>query len=239
MASGQSFRWRKDMLGVWWGTVDDSAMAVYQQTGDPHNPVYWQTFPELNQNDIFFNFFRLDVPLNELYSEWISLNPVMESPIDAFRGLRILRQPTVECFFSFQCASCNTVVKIERTVHKLAQRYGSEIELPDSIKMDLKLHRYPTIAELAVADERALRDDLWGYRAPRVINLAKHLNSKEKNWLESLCQYLTTKLIKNFKSCTVSDPKLQIVFAFFRWTRMLRFQLIPIPGKSVLDYSKM
>lgn len=188
LASGQSFRWQQDDEGTWWGTVDETIVAIRQAESDPDSPLLWQTFPEPNRRALIRDYFRLDVPLPSLYREWIAVEPAMEAAIAAFRGLRILRQPPTECFFAFQCATCNTVIKIERSVRKLAQRYGVLLPLPHSQRhpFSAPFHAFPTIPALAAADEKALRADLWGYRAPRVIALAQHLQTLPPDWLLSL-----------------------------------------------------
>jgi N-glycosylase/DNA lyase len=185
LRSGQSFRWRQDAQGVWWGAVEKTVLALWQQEGEPDSPLYAQTFPVPNQWALLRDYFRLDVDLDALYADWIRREPRIAEAVDAFRGLRILRQPPLECFVAFQCATCNTVVKIERSVHKLAQRYGEPIVtgLPDP---PFPFHAFPTFEALARADEAALRADLWGYRAPRVIALARHLLTYPDGWLESL-----------------------------------------------------
>ncbi len=148
--------------------------------------VFWQTFPEENNIALFADFFRLAVPLEALYSEWKRHEPEIGEAVRTFRGMRLLRQPVRECFFGFQCATCNTVVKIERSVRALGVRYGEAIALP--FDAPFAFHRFPTLEALASADEAVLRADLWGYRAPRVIALARHILAKEPNWLESLRQ---------------------------------------------------
>ncbi len=192
LTSGQSFRWRQDEREIWWGVVDACVLAVWQEQGigdrgqgtEEKTGVFWQTFPEPNRSDIFADYFRLDVPLEALYQEWTEQEPEIEEATRAFRGMRLLRQPVRECFFGFQCATCNTVVKIERSVRALAARYGDEISLP--FDAPFVLHQFPTVERLATADEAVLRADLWGYRAPRVIALAQHILSREPNWLASL-----------------------------------------------------
>ena len=188
LASGQSFRWQQDAVGIWWGTVEETVIAARQEAGEPSSPVYWQTFPEPNRRALVRDYFRLDVDLPALYTEWIAVEPHMAAAIAAFQGLRILRQPPVECFFAFQCATCNTVIKIERSVRKLSQRYGAPIPLPGGQRhpFSAPFYAFPTVAALAAADEKALRADLWGYRAPRVIALAQHLQTLPPEWLVSL-----------------------------------------------------
>jgi N-glycosylase/DNA lyase len=185
LRSGQAFRWRRDPQGVWWGVIGETVAALWQQEDEPDSPLYAQTFPDTERYDLLRDYFRLDVDLDTLYADWIRAEPRIAEATVRFRGLRILRQPPRECFFSFLCATCNTVVKIERSVHALAARYGAPIAtgLPDA---PFAFHAFPTLEALANADESLLRANLWGYRAPRVIALARHLLTHPDGWLESL-----------------------------------------------------
>jgi N-glycosylase/DNA lyase len=182
LTSGQSFRWRRDAAGVWWGVIGETVVAAWQAEGLPDSPLSWQTFPENDRWDVLADYFRLDLDLEALYADWTKSEPSIADAVTAFRGLRILRQPPEECFFAFQCATCNTVTKIERSVHKLAARYGRPIDfLPRGI-----FYAFPTLDALANAEEAELRADLWGYRAPRVIALARHLSCLPSGWLGGL-----------------------------------------------------
>jgi N-glycosylase/DNA lyase len=186
LESGQVFRWRRGSDGVWWGAVGDTAFAAWQEAGSPFAPVYWQTYPVPDQVTKFTEFFRLDIRLEELYVEWSSVELEMDRCIESYRGLRVLRQDPVECFFGFQCASCNTVVKIERSVRKLCERYGRSIQVPDWCSAEHIPHAFPSIESLAAADEAVLRADLWGFRAPRVISLANILQNEPEKILHQL-----------------------------------------------------
>ena len=218
LASGQNFRWRRNESGVWFGTIENCAAALWQAENSPDSPLYWQTFPINNRWDILRDYLRLNVDLEALYEAWKERGPEIAGATVAFRGLRILRQPPVECFFAFQCATCNTVTKIERSIARLAARYGKPIDdfgfwiLDFGLAMQptpplitsasfttdaqdeqskiqnpkSKIHAFPTIEALADADEAELRADLWGYRAPRVINLARELRRRPDGWLNNL-----------------------------------------------------
>ncbi len=181
LRSGQCFRWRQDTCHIWWGTVEKTAIALWQDPYNPNASLLWQTFPELNRGAFVRDYLRLNVDLEALYSDWIATEPRMTEVIEKYKGLRILRQPPEECFFAFLCASCNTVVKIERSVFRLSERYGEPIEVPRGV-----CFAFPTMEALAEAEEQALRADLWGYRAPRVIALAKELSGRPKGWLRGL-----------------------------------------------------
>jgi N-glycosylase/DNA lyase len=64
----------------------------------------------------------------------------------------------------------------------LAARYG---ELVAEIEGE-RFYTFPTIGALAQADENALRADLWGFRAPRVIEAARFLQNQPDDWLKAL-----------------------------------------------------
>lgn len=185
LSSGQSFRWRTDERGVWWGVLDRTVLAAWQEPQSPDSPLYWQTFPDRDRLELVSDYFRLDVDLEALAAEWVIAEPRMESSVGALRGLRVLRQPPEECFFAFLCATCNTVTKIERSVRRLAERYGEPLVI-DSSFAPFPFFRFPTTEALANADEADLRADLWGYRAPRLIALAQELSTRPAGWLESL-----------------------------------------------------
>jgi N-glycosylase/DNA lyase len=194
LASGQSFRWRRDTNGVWWGVVDRTVVAAWQAEGSPDSPLYWQSFPQADQAELVHDYLRLDVDLERLYADWTRTEPQIEGALRAFRGLRILRQPPTECLFAFQCAACNTVVKIERSVAHLAANYGRPLATglaagPDfgaGATGSVPFYAFPTIDALASADEAVLRAGLWGYRAIRVIGLARHLQTLPADWLPAL-----------------------------------------------------
>ncbi|HLV80576.1 MAG TPA: DNA glycosylase [Chthonomonadaceae bacterium] len=185
LTSGQVFRWRQDAEGVWWGAIGRRVVALRQEEGQPESPLFWQTFPEPDCWEIVADYLRLDVDLEALYTVWRLAEPRIAPALAAYRGLRILRQPPLECFIAFQCAACNTIVKIARSIRALAARYGAPIET--GLRSEpFRFYAFPTLETLAGADEAALRADLWGYRAPRVIALARHLLTLTPGWLEGL-----------------------------------------------------
>lgn len=186
LRSGQSFRWRKDETGIWWGTIESIGAALWQQVGSPTNSLYWQTFPVIDNKQAITDYLALNIDLDRMTEAWLAREPeVFGECLRIHRGLRILRQPPCECFFAFQCATCNTVVKIERSVSQLAQRYGRAIPGLPSEAIE-PLFAFPTLEALARAEDAVLRSQLWGYRAPRVIALAKGLLDRPEGWLESL-----------------------------------------------------
>lgn len=178
LRSGQTFRWRERPCGEWLGPIGDLAVRIRPEA----KGFWWQSYPEAGRWDAIHRYFALDADLPALYAEWNRREPRIAAAISEFAGLRIVRQDAEEAFFSFLCASCNTIVKITRTIRALESRYGEPIVRID----DDTFYRFPSAERLAGAREADLRSDLWGYRAPRVIEIARHVASAGPGWIESL-----------------------------------------------------
>lgn len=176
--SGQCFRWITIENGDRLGVIGDAAVRLR-----PAKEGFgWQTYPVPGRWDLLEQFFALDVHLESLYAEWTRREPRVVGTVGRNAGLRILRHDAEEAFFSFVCASCNTVVKIRRSVQALAREYGQPIA-------DIEghtLYKFPTAERLANANERFLRDTKWGYRAPRLIDTACEVVSRGEHWLDGL-----------------------------------------------------
>lgn len=178
LASGQAFRWRMNAAGEWLGVIEDAAVRLRPC----REGFWWQTYPVPNRWGLLQRYFALDVDLEPLYAEWERCEPRIAPVTARWAGMRILRQDPEEAFFAFLCACCNTIVKISRSVHALACRYGEPIaEIEGEV-----FYRFPSAARLAEAREGDLRADLWGFRAPRLIQLARQIASHSPGWLHSL-----------------------------------------------------
>ncbi len=178
LASGQSFRWRQTDRGDWIGAIGDLAVQLRPLP----DRLGWRTLPEPGRWDVIAHYFALEVPIESLYEQWRRTEPRMHTVTERWRGLRILRQPAEEALVAFLCACCNTVVKIGRSVSSLASLYGRPLAEFDGIPC----FAFPSIRSLAAASEQALRERLWGFRAPRVIEAAQYIAERPTGWLEEL-----------------------------------------------------
>ena len=178
LRSGQTFRWLRSENGDWLGPIGGLAVRIRAQ----EDGFWWQTYPEAGRWDEVERYFALDLDLERLYREWIAAEPRIEPAVRRFAGLRIVRQEPEEAFFSFQCASCNTMLKITRTIRALEVRAGEPIAELDG----QTIYRFPSPAAISGLNEPDLRSDLWGYRAPRLLALAGHVRDMGGGWLQSL-----------------------------------------------------
>ncbi len=214
LTSGQTFRWRKDNTGVWWGMIGDCGAAL-SQSEENREVFRWQTFPVEDRWEVVEDYFRLQVDLEALYRVWSEREPALRTIVHRFRGLRVLRQPPQECLFGFLCATCNTVTKIERSVYKLAERCGTPLLDPCLPPQSPPLFQFPKLNALAEIEEAVLRSDLWGYRAPRVIRTAQALLEKPEDYLLSLRANSLTEIRTELTSLYGIGTKLADCIALF------------------------
>ena len=99
--------------------------------------------------------------------------------LEAFRGLRLLRQPLGETLLGFLCSATKQIAQIKQIVALLAQRHGRELAAG--------IHRLPTWAELAAVSEEDLRACLLGFRA-RYVQQTARLLSERPGWLDQIEQ---------------------------------------------------
>ncbi len=178
--SGQTFRWRSLGISEWLGAAGDAVIRIRSR----EDGFWWQTYPSPDRWDVIDRYFALEVDLKSLYKDWRAAEPRIGGAIERFAGLRILRQEPTEAFFSFLCASCNTIVKITRSIQALERRTCNPLARIDGEMF----YRFPEPHEIAALSEADLRSDLWGYRAPRLIQLAKHVTNEGPEWLDDLAR---------------------------------------------------
>jgi N-glycosylase/DNA lyase len=94
--------------------------------------------------------------------------------LEAFHGLRILRQPFGETLLCFLCSATKQIVQIKQMVRLLAKSHGAEIA-PG-------YWRLPTWPELAPVSEFKLRECLLGFRA-RFIHQTAQFLAAHPTWL--------------------------------------------------------
>lgn len=99
--------------------------------------------------------------------------------IDAFPGLRILKQPFGETLLCFLCSATKQIVQIKQMVALLAERHGRVL----STSTGATLHALPTWQSLAEIPEAKLRACLLGFRAKYIAGTAQFL-ARNPGWLE-------------------------------------------------------
>ncbi|PSP99231.1 8-oxoguanine DNA glycosylase [Halobacteriales archaeon QS_5_70_17] len=101
-------------------------------------------------------------------------DPLLEAAYDAYRGMRLVRDPPFASLISFICSAQMRVSRIHGMQVRLAREYGNAVEFDGRT-----YHAFPRPAQLAAATEAELRDLGLGYRAPYVQRTAEMVATGE------------------------------------------------------------
>jgi N-glycosylase/DNA lyase len=158
LCCGQAFRW--DKRDEWWcGIVGEHAFKI-RQIGN---------VLEFENTDARFvrHYLGLDEDLLRILSQ-IRKDTHIVQAIEAFRGLRILRQDPWECLISYICATYKNIQAIKQMLFALCKKFG------DRICFDgYDFYTFPTSEVLARATVKELATCGLGYRTKYVSETAK------------------------------------------------------------------
>ena len=150
--SGQVFLWEKNGK-KWYGINGNDVLAIDQNTRKI------TSFSE-NPADIFRN----DDNLKKIL-ENISQDKIVESAIQRFPGLRLLRQDPFQCYISFIVSSNSNIQKIKLMLKKLCKKFGRKVRFDGK-----EFFLFPEPKQLANAQTKDLLSCGLGYRAKSVKN---------------------------------------------------------------------
>jgi N-glycosylase/DNA lyase len=185
LESGQSYAWHREdgrmyersaVAGgsAWYVTVLPSSftgkhevLRVRQTDG----ALEWQATTDAT--NLLTHLLRLDDDLAAI-RDTTPTDPLIETAFDAYRGLRLVRDPPFVALISFICSAQMRVSRIHGMQRTLAREFGSVVEFDGET-----YHAFPTSEQLAGATEAELRDCSLGYRAPYVEQTAELVASGE------------------------------------------------------------
>jgi N-glycosylase/DNA lyase len=179
--SGQSYLWdrpdgemydRADVHGgdAWYETVvppiegvtAESAVVRVRQHG---GRLEWES--TVDAVPLLTHLLRLDDDLDAILAATPD-EPLLDRAYDAYRGLRLVRDPPFPCLVSFICSAQMRVGRIHRMQRALEREFG------ETLTCDGRTYRaFPAPERLAAAPESTLRDLNLGYRAPYVRETAR------------------------------------------------------------------
>jgi N-glycosylase/DNA lyase len=183
---GQSFRWKHESDGAWFGIFGSVAVRLWL---GPSGELAWSSLAPLRDGaePALARYFGLDRDgASEIDSlPWRS-DAHLARCIATFPGLSILRQPFGETLLGFLCSATKQIVQIKQMVALLATRHGAPlISATTGPLSDVSPapYRLPTWLELAAVPEIDLRACLLGFRA-RYIHQTAQFIAAHPGWLE-------------------------------------------------------
>jgi N-glycosylase/DNA lyase len=178
--SGQTYVWSREDGAMyedapsrggdaWYSTVlpadrtggEPAVVRVRQRDG----VLEWASSVDAERHLI--DLLRLDDDLDAIMAATPD-DPLLDAAYDAYRGMRLVRDPPFASLVSFICSAQMRVSRIHGMQLRLAREYG------DAVAFDGRTyHAFPRPEQLAEATEAELRELSLGYRAPYVKRTAE------------------------------------------------------------------
>jgi N-glycosylase/DNA lyase len=186
--SGQSYLWRREDDRMYETERAHGGDAQYYtvlpasatETNDPEvvrvrqvdGRLEWEASTP-NADEQLVRLLRLDDDLDAIV-ESMPPDDLLESAYDAYRGMRLVRDPPFGSLISFICSAQMRVERIYGMQLALAREYGDTVTFDGGT-----YHAFPTPEQLAAATESDLRELSLGYRAPYVLRTAEMVATGE------------------------------------------------------------
>lgn len=165
LIGGQCFRWRvvSKEPDTYVGQIDDQAVTLNLS----NDKVTWDNagIPKKRIQ----HYLALDTEFHHVMDRlpWRS-DPQLHAAIDAFPGLRILRQPIEEALFCFLCSSVKSIPQIQELLELVCRTYGKSL--------GHNQFSFPGWAAISNIGETPLRELKLGYRAKYIAQTAQRVS---------------------------------------------------------------
>ncbi|MGV3024959.1 DNA-3-methyladenine glycosylase family protein [Clostridium thermobutyricum] len=168
---GQCFRWDKvgemNYIIVAFGKV----LEILQEEDKV-------TFLNTNKEDfetIWFKYFDLERDYNAIKAA-LSFDDTLKSSVEYGYGIRLINQEAFELLISFIISARNSIPSIKKTILKISQRWGNEIQYKGNI-----YYTFPTPEMLKDATEDEIRATGASFRSKYIVDTVKNVNDDLNN----------------------------------------------------------
>ncbi|MGG7079263.1 DNA-3-methyladenine glycosylase family protein [Clostridium sardiniense] len=168
---GQCFRWEKkaelDYIVIAYGRV----IEVVQED----DKVTILNSNEEDFKNIWFEYFDLERDYSKIKEE-LSKDEILKKSVDYGYGIRILNQEPFELVISFIVSARNSIPSIKKTIKKISERWGTEIEYKGE-----KFYTFPTPEMLKDATEDEIRETGASFRSKYIVDTVANINNDLDN----------------------------------------------------------
>ena len=159
---GQCFRWSENEDGSWHAVVQGKKADVYTENqklyvcgdGSEVNEKFWQSYFDLGRD----------------YSsvcEKLKTDKWLKKAIEAYPGIRILKQDPWETLCSFIISQNNNIPRIKGIIERLCTFFGEDLGGGD--------FSFPSAERLAILSEQDLAPIRSGFRAKYILDAARRV----------------------------------------------------------------
>ncbi len=135
-------------------------------------------FYEGVEESFLIRFFRLEDDLDSVYKE-IDVDPIIHQAIEAYRGMRLIRQDPWECLISFLCSSAKAIAHIRSIIEMLCRSCGKKVSLKNHIS-------YGFPEPNCIGNPRKLEPAKAGFRANYLLKANECIDGRKLFSLKAL-----------------------------------------------------
>lgn len=168
---GQCFRWEKkaelNYIIIAYGRVieviqEDDKVTILNSNKEDFN-------------NIWFEYFDLGRDYSKIKDE-LSKDEILKKSVDYGYGIRILSQEPFELVISFIISARNSIPSIKKTIKKISERWGKEIEYNGE-----KFYTFPTPEMLKDVTEDDIRETGASFRSKYIVDTVFNINKDLDN----------------------------------------------------------
>lgn len=166
---GQCFRWEKINDNDYIGVAFNKVIEVIQEA---------ETVTILNSSkeefeNIWLKYFDLSRDYSKVKEE-LSEDVILSKSIEFGYGIRLLNQDQFEILISFIISARNSIPSIMKTIKKISERWGNEIEYKGNI-----YYSFPSPDVLKGVTEDEIRETGASFRSKYIVDTINRINEKE------------------------------------------------------------
>ncbi len=217
---GQGHRWRKDQGNDgWYETVVGDSRVRIRQKGDARRDVnvveLLSPWPDATAQAFLRWHFRLDDPIEKIYTLLNNRDPIMSKLVNSYRGLRVMRIDPWECLVFFILSVRSPISRTQENMERLANPLDST-----------QRRALPDAYHLAGTDLEVLKQRLIGFSeyGPR-LRLAATAVSNGSIDFKALRGTPYTRIIKKLRGLKGVGPKVANCVALFSLEKMEAFPI--------------
>lgn len=168
---GQCFRWDKvgemNYIIVAFGKV----LEILQE----EDKVIFLNTNKEDFETIWFKYFDLERDYDAIKAA-LSFDDTLKSSVEYGYGIRLINQEAFELLISFIISARNSIPSIKKTILKISQRWGNEIQYKGNI-----YYTFPTPEMLKDATEDEIRATGASFRSKYIVDTVKNVNDDLNN----------------------------------------------------------
>jgi len=217
--SGQCFR-LNEKDGYYFNVAGDKTLRIYGNKLDCTKKEYnafWKAYFDLESD---YSSYRESIPESDSF---------LSAAADFGTGIRILRQDPWEMLITFIISQRKNIPAIKACVEKICSLFGDEI----GEDAGETIYAFPTVSQLAAADEKDLCTCSLGYRLPYIISAARMVDDGKLD-LKMLYNYDNAALLDALMDVKGVGIKVANCIALFAYHRIDSFP-IDVWIQRVLD----